>query len=470
MKSSNYIAGQWVEGTGSFNNINPSDTSDQIDSYTSATAEQFEQAVQAAIKAQKEWESVGIEKKSQILIKIGDELIAKSKELGELLSREEGKPLAEGIGEVARAGQQFQYYGSECLRLYGERIPSTRPGFQVEISREPLGVIGIISPWNFPIAIPAWKVAPAMMCGNAVILKPASLTPASAIELTKIIANQDIPDGLFNLVLGSGGDIGNKIATHKDIVAISFTGSVDVGRKLYQDASPFLKKMQMEMGSKNPLVVMEDADLKTAIACAANGAYGGTGQKCTASSRLIVHENLYDDFVKGLIDNIILDQIVDKFGSIFKSEFIFPISITNPFNLDNLLDKIIELSPEGNPYFSKDQITDKSERFFVNEIIREKILNHYDKEIPYSVEVETTSFKPSSKIIKIESQIYVERSSQKGILIGHKGNNLKIIGTKARTDLEQFFQKKVFIDLKVKVLKNWKSEDKHLKRFGYDLG
>ena len=171
-----------------------------------------------------------------------------------------------------------------------------------------------------------------------------------------------------------------------------------------------------------------------------------------------------------LIDNIILDQIVEKFGSIFKSEFIFPISITNPFNLDNLLDKIIELSPEGNPYFSKDQITDKSERFFVNEIIREKILNHYDKEIPYSVEVETTSFKPSSKIIKIESQIYVERSSQKGILIGHKGNNLKIIGTKARTDLEQFFQKKVFIDLKVKVLKNWKSEDKHLKRFGYDLG
>ena len=171
-----------------------------------------------------------------------------------------------------------------------------------------------------------------------------------------------------------------------------------------------------------------------------------------------------------LIDNIILDQIVEKFSSIFKSEFIFPISITNPFNLDNLLDKIIELSPEGNPYFSKDQITDKSERFFVNEIIREKILNHYDKEIPYSVEVETTSFKHSSKIIKIESQIYVERSSQKGILIGHKGNNLKIIGTKARTDLEQFFQKKVFIDLKVKVLKNWKSEDKHLKRFGYDLG
>ena len=304
MKNSNYIAGQWVEGSGSIQNINPSDTADKISEYTSATADQFELAVQSAIQAQKEWEKVGIEKKSQILIKIGDELIHKSKDLGELLSREEGKPLAEGIGEVARAGQQFQYYGSECLRLYGEKIPSTRPGFQVEISREPLGVIGIISPWNFPIAIPAWKAAPALMCGNAVILKPASLTPASAIELTKIIANQDIPDGLFNLVLGSGGDIGHKIATHKDIVAITFTGSVEVGKKLYQDASPQLKKMQMEMGSKNPLVVMDDADLKTAIACASNGAYGGTGQKCTASSRLIVHENIYKDFVDGLIENI----------------------------------------------------------------------------------------------------------------------------------------------------------------------
>ena len=304
MNNCNYIGGQLVQGKGSIININPSDTSDIIAEYSSATSDQFEEAVQSALHAQREWEKIGIEKKSQILIKIGDELIHKSKELGELLSREEGKPLAEGIGEVARAGQQFQYYGSECLRLYGEKIPSTRPGFQVEISREPLGVIGIISPWNFPIAIPAWKAAPALMCGNAVILKPASLTPASAIELTKIITNQDIPEGLFNLVLGSGGDVGNKIATHKDIVAITFTGSVDVGKKLYQDASPQLKKMQMEMGSKNPLVVMDDADLQTAITCASNGAYGGTGQKCTASSRLIVHEKIYKEFVEGLIENI----------------------------------------------------------------------------------------------------------------------------------------------------------------------
>ena len=304
MKESNFIAGRWVEGTGSIKNINPSDTGDIISEYTSVTDDQFEQAVSSAVIAQKEWGEVGIEKKSQILIKIGDELIQRSKELGELLSREEGKPLAEGMGEVTRAGQQFQYYGSECLRLYGEKIPSTRPGFQVEISREPLGVIGIISPWNFPIAIPAWKAAPAMMCGNAVILKPASLTPASAIALTEIISKQDIPSGLFNLVLGSGSKIGNKIASHPDIVAITFTGSVEVGKKLYQNSSPFLKKMQMEMGSKNPLVVMEDANLNTAITCAANGAYGGTGQKCTASSRLIVHEEIYAKFVEGLVENI----------------------------------------------------------------------------------------------------------------------------------------------------------------------
>ncbi len=304
MKESNFIAGRWVEGTGSIKNINPSDTGDIISEYTSVTDDQFEQAVSSAVIAQKEWGEVGIEKKSQILIKIGDELIQRSKELGELLSREEGKPLAEGIGEVTRAGQQFQYYGSECLRLYGEKIPSTRPGFQVEISREPLGVVGIISPWNFPIAIPAWKAAPAMMCGNAVILKPASLTPASAIALTEIISKQGIPSGLFNLVLGSGSNIGNKIASHPDIVAITFTGSVEVGKKLYQNSSPLLKKMQMEMGSKNPLVVMEDANLNTAIACAANGAYGGTGQKCTASSRLIVHEEIYAKFVEGLVENI----------------------------------------------------------------------------------------------------------------------------------------------------------------------
>ena len=202
LNNKSYINGEWVNGLGkSFANINPSDTKDIISEYNECDSNQFNQAVEAAKKAQIEWASVGIEKKSNILINIGNELISKSKEIGELLSREEGKTLPEGIGEVARAGQQFQYYGAECLRMAGEKIPSTRPGYQVEITREPIGIVGIISPWNFPIAIPAWKAAPALMCGNAVILKPASLTPASAIALTEIIAKQDLPAGLFNLII-----------------------------------------------------------------------------------------------------------------------------------------------------------------------------------------------------------------------------------------------------------------------------
>ena len=305
LNNKSYINGEWVKGLGkSFANINPSDTKDMISEYNECDSNQFNQAVEAAKKAQIEWASVGIEKKSNILINIGNELISKSKEIGELLSREEGKTLPEGIGEVARAGQQFQYYGAECLRMAGEKIPSTRPGYQVEITREPIGIIGIISPWNFPIAIPAWKAAPALMCGNAVILKPASLTPASAIALTEIIAKQDLPAGLFNLIIGSGSGIGNQIATSPEIPAITFTGSVEVGKSLYADASPLLKKMQMEMGSKNPLVVLDDADLPTAINCAANGAYGGTGQKCTASSRIIVQEGIYKKFIEGLTDHI----------------------------------------------------------------------------------------------------------------------------------------------------------------------
>ena len=305
LNNKSYINGEWVKGLGkSFANINPSDTKDIISEYNECDSNQFNQAVEAAKKAQIEWASVGIEKKSNILINIGNELISKSKEIGELLSREEGKTLPEGIGEVARAGQQFQYYGAECLRMAGEKIPSTRPGYQVEITREPIGIIGIISPWNFPIAIPAWKAAPALMCGNAVILKPASLTPASAIALTEIIATQDLPAGLFNLIIGSGSGIGNQIATSPEIPAITFTGSVEVGKSLYADASPLLKKMQMEMGSKNPLVVLDDADLPTAINCAANGAYGGTGQKCTASSRIIVQEGIYKKFIEGLTDHI----------------------------------------------------------------------------------------------------------------------------------------------------------------------
>ena len=304
-KKSNFINGAWVEGEGEIININPSDTNDVIDTYSNASSKQLNEAVSAAQKAQKVWEKVGIEKRANILHDIGNELIKQSKEIGTLLSREEGKTLPEGIGEVIRSGQQFQYYAASALRQFGENIASTREGVSVEMTREPVGVCGIISPWNFPIAIAAWKSAPAMAFGNAIVLKPASQTPASAIALTKIISDQkDIPDGLFNLVLGGGGTIGQQISGHKDINAISFTGSVGVGQTIYMEAAKSMKKMQLEMGSKNPLVVMDDADLDIAVACATNGAYGGTGQKCTASSRLIVHEKVYKEFIEKLIENL----------------------------------------------------------------------------------------------------------------------------------------------------------------------
>ena len=236
---------------------------------------------------------------------IGSELIKQSKEIGTLLSREEGKTLPEGIGEVVRSGQQFQYYAASALRQFGENIASTRDGVFVEMTREPVGVCGIISPWNFPIAIAAWKSAPAIAFGNAIVLKPASQTPASAIALTQIISEQkDIPEGLFNLVLGGGRTIGHQISGHLNINAISFTGSVGVGQTIYLEAAKSMKKMQLEMGSKNPLVIMDDADLNIAVACATNGAYGGTGQKCTASSRLIVHEKVYKEFNEKLIESI----------------------------------------------------------------------------------------------------------------------------------------------------------------------
>jgi aldehyde dehydrogenase (NAD+) len=304
-KKSNYINGAWVEGEGEINNINPSDTNDLIDTYTNASSNQLNDAVSSAKVAQKKWEKVGIEKRANILNDIGSEIIKQSKEIGTLLCREEGKTLPEGIGEVVRSGQQFQYYAASALRQFGENIASTREGVSVEMTREPVGVCGIISPWNFPIAIAAWKAAPAMAFGNAVVLKPASQTPASAIALTKIISDQkDIPEGLFNLVLGSGGTIGHQISGHLDIDAISFTGSVNVGQTIYMEAAKTMKKMQLEMGSKNPLLVMDDADLDIAVACATNGAYGGTGQKCTASSRLIVHEKVYKDFIQRLIKSI----------------------------------------------------------------------------------------------------------------------------------------------------------------------
>ena len=297
----NYIAGQWVAGETAIENHNPSDVTDIIGSYAQASTAQLDTAFDAARAAQKIWSRTGLEARQTILMQIGNALMARADELGELLSREEGKPRAEGRGEVYRAGQFFTYYAAEVLRQIGDNADSVRPDIEIDVRRDPVGVVAVVSPWNFPTATAVWKIAPALAFGNAIIWKPANLVPASAVALAEIIASTDLPAGLFNLVMGAGSSIGDALVTSAAINAITFTGSVETGRRIAAGAIANMTRMQMEMGSKNALAVMDDADIDLAVACAVNGAYGGTGQKCTASSRIIVHDAVHDQFVDKML-------------------------------------------------------------------------------------------------------------------------------------------------------------------------
>src|SRR5260221_6607071 len=233
-------------------------------------------------------------------------MLARREELGTLLSREEGKTLAEGIGEAARAGNIFKFFAGEALRLVGEKVPSVRPGVDVEATREPVGVVGLITPWNFPIAIPAWKIAPALAYGNCVVFKPADLVPGSAWAIADILVRAGVPAGVFNLVMGRGSVVGETLVNHPDVAGISFTGSVGTGRGIAAKGIARMAKLQLEMGGKNPLVVLDDADLPTAVNVAVQGSYFSTGQRCTASSRLIVTAGVHDLFVsagEGEVEN-----------------------------------------------------------------------------------------------------------------------------------------------------------------------
>lgn len=301
MTHHNLIAGEWIAGESEIENRNPSDLSDLVGVYAQASADQLEATLDQAQVAQWEWQGYGIERKQAVLNAIGNEMMARAEELGTLLSREEGKPLAEGKGEVFRAGQFFTYYAAECLRQIGENADSVRSDIEIDVRREPVGVVAVISPWNFPTATASWKIAPALCYGNAVVWKPANVTPASAVALAEIINRQDIPKGLFSLVMGSGRSVGQRIVESPKVNAISFTGSVPVGKGIAAAAIQNLTKVQMEMGSKNALAVMDDADIDLAVSLALGGAFGGSGQKCTASSRLIVMESVHDAFVDKLV-------------------------------------------------------------------------------------------------------------------------------------------------------------------------
>jgi aldehyde dehydrogenase (NAD+) len=300
----NYIAGEWTPGAETANNINPSDLSDVIGVYARADRTQADAAIGAARAAFPAWAASSVQDRFNCLDTIGNTILARKDELGRLLSREEGKTLPEGVGEAARAGQIFKFFAGETLRLAGEKIPSVRPGIDVEVTREPIGVVGIITPWNFPIAIPAWKIAPALAYGNCVVFKPAELVPGSAWALAEIIVNAGVPKGVFNLVMGRGSIVGEAMINDRRVDGISFTGSVATGHAIAEKAIKRMAKLQLEMGGKNPLVVLDDADLGVAVNCAINGAFFSTGQRCTASSRLIVGAGIHDRFVSALSERL----------------------------------------------------------------------------------------------------------------------------------------------------------------------
>ena len=300
----NLIAGEWVTSSSVTRNVSPSNTGDVIGEYAQASAAEVAEAVAAAKAAFPAWSRTSPQERHDILLRAAQEILARREELGRLLAREEGKTLPEAVGEVTRAGQIFDFFAGETLRIPGEKFASVRPNVDIEVTREAVGVVGIIAPWNFPIAIPAWKIAPALAYGNTVVFKPADLVPGSAHALAEIIVRAGVPKGVFNLTMGRGSVVGQALLDNPHVDAITFTGSVATGRRVAAACTAMMRKFQLEMGGKNPLVVLDDADLKTAVECAVNGAYFSTGQRCTASSRLVVTKGIYLRFAEALTERM----------------------------------------------------------------------------------------------------------------------------------------------------------------------
>ena len=300
----NLIAGEWVSGASTVEDRNPSDLSDVVGEYAVADAAQVDAAIEAAVAAAPAWAASTPQERFTVLETAGLELAARAEELGEQLSREEGKPRAEGIGEVQRASFIFRFFAGEALRIPGEHLRSVRPGVDVDILREPLGVVGVITPWNFPIAIPAWKLAPALAYGCTVVFKPAELVPASAWSLVEILARAGLPAGVCNLVVGPGRIVGERMVHDPRVRGITFTGSQAVGAGVAAGLAARFGRYQLEMGGKNPLVILDDADLDVAVDCAIQGAFFQTGQRCTASSRLVVTAGIHDRFVDAMVERM----------------------------------------------------------------------------------------------------------------------------------------------------------------------
>ncbi|MST94680.1 MAG: aldehyde dehydrogenase family protein [Pedosphaera sp.] len=298
----NFIGGEWTPASSgkTFSNINPADTRETVAQYAAGGQADAVAAIEAAKKSFPAWAALTPVARGRILGKASQLLEARKAELAELLTREEGKTLAEATGEVQRAADIFRFFGGLGYTLGGQTIPHDLPGNLLFTRREPLGVVGLITPWNFPVAIPAWKLAPALLCGNAVVLKPASQAPALALELAKALAEAGLPKGVLNVVVGDGRAVGGELANHPSIVALSFTGSYPIGRQIYQQLAPRMARAQMEMGGKNPTIVLADADLDLAATLVIRAGFGLTGQACTATSRVLVEKSVLAAFTEKL--------------------------------------------------------------------------------------------------------------------------------------------------------------------------
>jgi acyl-CoA reductase-like NAD-dependent aldehyde dehydrogenase len=300
----NFIGGEWVNAASgqTFTNQNPADKREAVASYQQSGQAEAVAAINAAQAAFAGWAAMTPVARGRILSKASQLLEAKKAELAELLTREEGKTLAEATGEVGRACDIFRFFGGLSYTIGGQTIPHDLPQNLLFTKREPLGVVGLITPWNFPIAIPVWKLAPALVSGNTVVLKPASQAPAMSFEIAKILAEAGLPKGVFNVVTGDGRAVGGELATNANVAALSFTGSTKVGTQIYQQLAPRMARAQMEMGGKNPTIVLDDADLDLAARLVAIAGFGLTGQACTATSRVIVEKSVVAQFTEKLIE------------------------------------------------------------------------------------------------------------------------------------------------------------------------
>lgn len=302
--NSNYVNGKWIDSESGevFEVENPANTDEIVNRFQQSTADDVESAIEAAVAAQEEWASTPSPKRGAILQQTASLINDRKEEVTNTITKEEGKTITEAAPEVQRAIDIFHYYAEKARELGGTVKAASGTDKTLHTKKEPLGTVSLISPWNYPIAIPAWKLAPALATGNTVIFKPATVAPGASLKIFECLDEAGLPAGVGNYVTGSGREIGTPMAEHEDIDAVSFTGSTNTGTAVYQSATDDMKRVQCEMGGKNPTVVMQSADVEEAVDIVGAGAFGVTGQACTACSRAIVHESIYDQFLDGIIE------------------------------------------------------------------------------------------------------------------------------------------------------------------------